>query len=133
MKNELIKLLNEALSLEYSDVFLYPREAKTIEDKKISGMFEEFGTTEIRHADIISMKLLELGEKPAWNFTLLKGGISIKEILEHHLGQEKRAVLLYNKCAEATDDDNFKIVLRGIKSDEETHLKFIEDALKNFS
>ena len=132
MNNELIKLLNEALSLEYSDVFLYPREAKTIEDKRVSEKFEEFGKAEVRHADIISMKLLELGDKPAWNFTLLKAGASIKEILEHHLGQEKKVILLYDKCIGATDDDNFKIVLTGIRADEEAHLKFVEDALKNF-
>ena len=116
--------------MEYSDVFLYPREAKTVEDRNISEKFEEFGTMEVRHADILSMKLLELGEKPRWDFTLLKSGASVKEILEHHLSAEKQAISLYDKCIEAVDDNNFKIVLMGIKSDEETHLKFIEDVLK---
>ncbi|KPK41034.1 MAG: hypothetical protein AMJ78_06530 [Omnitrophica WOR_2 bacterium SM23_29] len=130
MNDKLIELLKEALSQEYSDVFLYPREAETIEDKKISEKFEEFGTMEVRHADMLSMKLLELGEKPRWDFTLLKSGASIKEILEHHLSVEKQAISLYGKCIEAVDDNNFKIVLMGIKSDEETHLKFIEGVLK---
>lgn len=131
MKNKLIELLNEALSQEYSDVFLYPREAKTIEDKKVAEKFEQFGAMEIRHADIISLKLLELSEKPTWDFTLLKGGFSLKEILEYHRDAEKKSILLYNKCIEATDDDNFKIVLMGIKSDEESHAKYVEEALKN--
>lgn len=133
MNDKLIELLKEALSREYSDVFLYSREAKTIEDKGIAEKFEDFGTTEVRHADIVSLKLLELGEKPAWNFTLLKGGTSIKEVLEYHLKKEKEAVLLYEKCIEATDDDNFKIVLRGIRADEEYHAKYVEEALKKLT
>lgn len=131
MKNNLIELLKEALSREYSDVFLYAREAKTIQDKQIAEKFDDFGVMEVRHADIVSMKLLELGEKPLWNFTLLNGGISLKEILEHHRDKEKGCISLYNECIETTDDDNFKIVLRGIKANEEYHLKFIEDSLKN--
>lgn len=129
MNNKLVELLKEALSREYSDVFLYPREAKTIEDKDIAKKFEEFGAMEIRHADIISLKLLELNEKPTWDFTLLKGGFSLKEILEYHRDAEKKSILLYNKCIEATGDNNFKIVLMGIKSDEESHLEFLESLL----
>ena len=133
MKKELTELLNDALVLEYSDVFLYPREAKTIEDKEISEKFDRFGLMEVRHADIISMKLLELGEKPAWNFRLLKGSASLEDMVKYHLGKEKEMISAYSECIEATDDDNFKIVLRGIKADEELHLEFIEAILKKFN
>ncbi len=133
VKRELIELLNDALLLEYSDVFLYPREAKTVEDKEISEKFGLFGLMEVRHADIVSMKLLELGEKPAWNFKLLEGGLSFEDMVKYHLDKEKEMISAYSECIEATDDDNFKIVLRGIKADEELHLKFIEVILKKFN
>ncbi|MGE5197935.1 MAG: ferritin-like domain-containing protein [Deltaproteobacteria bacterium] len=133
MNAKLIELLNEALAQEYSDVFLYPREARTIQDKKVADKFNQFGAEELRHADIISMKLLELGERPAWDYTLEQGGTSLKEMLEHHLEKEKKYILLYNKCVEATDDDNFKILLKGIRANEESHLKFIEDILKSLT
>ncbi len=133
MNNKLIELLKDALWREYSDVFLYPREAKTIEDKDIAKKFEEFGAMEIRHADIISLKLLDLSEKPTWDFTMLKGGASLREILEDHLKKERDSVLVYDKCIEATDDDNFKIVLRGIRANEEYHAKYVEEALKKLT
>ncbi len=39
-KDNLIELLNEALQIEYSDVFLYPRQADIIKDKAIAEQFE---------------------------------------------------------------------------------------------
>lgn len=133
VKKELTELLSDALLLEYSDVFLYSREAKTVEDKEISEKFDRFGLTEIRHADIVSMKLLELGEKPEWSFRLLKGSASFEEMVKYHLDKEKGMISVYSECIEATDDDNFKIVLRGIKAEEEIHLKFMEAILKKFN
>ena len=133
VKRELTELLKDALVLEYSDVFLYPREAKIVEDKEISEQFDRFGLMEVRHADIVSMKLLELGEKPTWNFRLLEGGASLEDTAKYHLDREKEAISVYGECIEATDDDNFKIVLMGIKADEEIHLKFMEVILKKFN
>lgn len=42
-KDKLIKLLNEALQNEYSDVFLYPREAEIVDEKDIAEKFSRFG------------------------------------------------------------------------------------------
>lgn len=130
MKSKLIELLKTALAREYSDVFLYTREAKTIDDPVLAKRFEEFGLTEIRHADMLSTKLLEAGEKPVWNFVLLKSGAAIKEVLEYHIGKEREIVFLYNDCISAADDENLKIILNGIKANEESHAKYLEEVLK---
>jgi len=107
--------------MEYSDVFLYPREAKYIEDKNMASVFEQFGQMEIRHADMLSIRILELGAKPVWEFRLLDDLVDLKEILKRHLGWEEAAVVFYQTLIDEIDNPEIKIVLRGIKAEEEIH------------
>lgn len=131
--DRLIKLLNDALQLEYAGVFLYPREAKIIKDKNIASTFEQFGIMETRHADILSIRILELGGKPVWEFELLEGLSDLKEILKRHLELEEKAISLYQTIVEEIDDPDIKIVLRGIKAEEEVHRDKIKELLKDLS
>ena len=128
-KDSLIKLLNYALQFEYSDVFLYPREAKEIKDEKIAKLFEEFGLMEVRHADILAIRIAELGGKPVWDFKLLSDLNDLKLILERHLEYENKAVNFYQNLIDQIDDQEIKIMLRGIKAEEETHRDKIKGLL----
>lgn len=128
-RDRLIKLLNDALQMEYSDVFLYPREAKSFEDKNIASTFERFGQMEIRHADILSIKLLELGAKPVWEFKLLENLSDLKEILKRHLQWEEVAINFYQTLIDEIDDSELKTVLIGIKADEEVHRDILKEPL----
>ena len=127
-KDKLIEMFNGALQLEYSGVFLYPREAKIIKDKKIAEVFERFGQMEIRHADMLSLKILELKGKPVWEFEILEDLSDLKEILKRHLNWEEQAINLYQTIIEQVDEPDTKIMLRGIRAEEETH----RDKLKEF-
>ena len=128
-KNMLIKLLNDALQFEYNDVFLYPREAKKIKDKNVAQIFEEFGLMEVRHADMLSIGILELGGKPVWDFKLLGDLSDLKEILKRHLGHEEKAINFYQNLIDQVDDDEIKIILRGIRAEEEIHRDKIKELL----
>ncbi len=120
-QDELIKLLNRALQFEYNDIFLYMREAKSVIDKKISQIFDEFCLMEMRHADMLAIRILGLGGKPVWEFKLLNDISGLKEILERHLSSEVAAIDAYSKMIEYIDDAEITIVLRGIKAEEEIH------------
>jgi len=126
--HEIVFNLNKALQLEYSDVFLYPREAKLIKDKVISSLFEEFGLMEVRHADLLARRILELGGKPVWDFSLLQDKNELGDILARHFDYETKAVDFYGRLLEQVNNET-KILLRGIKAEEEIHLDKIKELL----
>lgn len=132
-KNELISLLNKALQMEYVDIFLYPRQADIVKEKTISNKFNEFGRMELRHADNISMQILQLGSKPVWEFTLLDPRDSVDSMLKDHLKGEERSIDMYNKIInliEGEELDQLKLVIKGIKAEEEGHLEFIKKLIR---
>lgn len=128
-KDTLIKLLNEAIQIEYSEIFLYPREAKQIKDKNIAQIFEENGLMEIRHADMLSIRVFQLGGKPVWEFKLLGQLNDLREILKRHLANEEALVKFYQNLIDRVDDAEIKIILRGIRAEEETHRDKIKELL----
>lgn len=131
--HEIIFNLNQALQLEYSDLFLYPREAKLIAEKDAvaASMFEKFGLMEVRHADLLARRIIELGGKPVWDFLLLQDKNDLKDILNRHIEYETKGTNFYARLLEEVDDET-KILLRGIKAEEQMHLdKIRELSVKN--
>ncbi len=128
-KDKLIQLLNDALQFEYNDVFLYPREAKEIKDKNVAKIFEQFGLMEVRHADLLAIRILNLGGKPVWEFKLLSDLNDTKEILKRHLSNEEASINFYKKLIDEIDDAEIKIILRGIRAEEEMHRDKIKELI----
>lgn len=130
--HEIIFNLNKALQLEYSDVFLYPREAQLIvgKDKVIASMFEEFGLMEVRHADLLARRILQLKGKPVWDFALLENKTNLKDILIHHVDYETRTIDFYAKLIEEVDGET-KILLRGIRAEEEIHRSKLKEVFES--
>ena len=126
--HEVIFNLNKALQLEYSDVFLYPREAGLIKDKVISSTFDEFGLMEIRHADLLARRIIDLGGKPVWDFAILQDKADLKDIISRHVDYENRAIDFYGKLIGQVDAEP-SIILRGIQSEEEEHLQKLQGFL----
>jgi len=128
-KDEVISLLNKALQFEYRDIFLYPREAERlaeiIKEKEIPEQFERFGRMELRHADNLAMQIQLLGGKAEWDFAPLIAKESIEEILLEHQQNEKKSIQSYSKILKLIDkegQEQLKLVLKGIMSEEEGHL-----------
>lgn len=133
VKDKLIELLNKTLQSEYYDIFLYPRQAGAIKEKEISETFEKFGRMEVRHADNIAMQILILGGKPKWEFEPLDTKESLEEMLYEHLKKEGQCIHLYDKLIESADkegEDQLKLILKGIKSEEESHLAAIKELIE---
>jgi len=134
-KNEFLALLTTAFQCEYNDVFLYLREAalfrrKIVDGERIAAAFEKFSQMELRHADRVSMKILEMGKIPRWEFKPLETEPSLHKVLQKHMSEEFAAYNLYGKLIEAADDHDFKIVLKGIREDEKEHLVKMRELLK---
>ena len=129
MKQDIIGNLNKALQLEYSDIFLYVREAKLIQDNIINQYFEKFGLMEIRHADMLAQRILALGGRPIWDFHLLEDKDNLKDTLTRHIDSEAMIIDFYGSLLEKVDEET-KIILRGIRAEEETHLAKLKESLK---
>ena len=132
-KDKLIEALNRALQEEYTDVFSYPKEAEKIQRKEIAEEFTRFARMELRHADNVATQINILGGKPKWDFTLLETKESVEEILKQHLQREEAAIQLYGELIKLTrqyGEDQLKLILQGIKTEEELHLSVIKELLK---
>ena len=130
IKADIIELLNEALQCEYTDVFLYPREADLVREREISAQFAKFGAMELRHADNIAMQIRTLGGKPYWDFMPLDSNKTLNDILLYHLGKEEKCIKVYDNLINVADEEGqeqLKLLLKGIKSEEEMHLKAIKE------
>ena len=131
---KLIELLNEALYLEYTDTFLYLRQASMVEEE-ISKTFDRLALMEMRHADNIAIQINVLGGKSEWEFDYPPIKESTDEILLEHLEREKKHINTYRTLiglAEEERQDQLKLILKGIKSEEEGHLGAIKGLLKKW-
>lgn len=131
---KLIELLNEALYLEYTDIFLYLRQASMVEEE-ISKTFDRLALMEMRHADNIAIQINVLGGKSEWEFDYPPIKESTDEILLEHLEREKKHINTYRTLiglAEKERQDQLKLILKGIKSEEEGHLGAIKGLLKKW-
>lgn len=133
MANEkLIELLNKSLEMEYCDIFLYARHADALEEKETAENFEKLGRMEVRHADSLAIQIQALGGKPNWEITPLDAKGSKDEMLTYHLEQEERAIRGYDDLIELADkegQDQLKLILKGIKSEEESHAEITKSLL----
>lgn len=126
-KEGLVKLLNNAFENEYNDVFLYLKEAAFFREKIVAGeklgeLFEAFSLMELRHADRMAAKIIELGEKPEWVFRPFEAPGSLRDVLERHAVSEAAAIRLVDELLTLCTDRDFKLILKGIREDEKEHL-----------
>jgi rubrerythrin len=129
---ELIHLLNAALSSEFADLFAYPRDAEIICDGEVSEIFQEFGRMEMRHADMLGMQIIALGGDPDWDPLLPERHEALTDILKAHARRERAAIKHYDQLIGMLSGDGheeLKIIVRGIQAEERLHLDTIEDLL----
>src|SRR3989339_1101456 len=130
-----LELLNTAFIAEYEDVFLYLRESSIFKKKiaggeKLAEIFEDFSVMELKHADLLAMKLIKLGGRPTWQFRQIDDSASLKDTLQRHVISESRLYKIYTDLIDACADRNFKIVLKGIRDNEKEHLEKVTYLLK---
>ncbi len=85
---EIIELLNQALKLEYSLIFHYPRKANSIDDEETKEAAIRLGEYSTHHADVVAKAAQELGEDPIWNFDSFPESASLISIFRTQLYKE---------------------------------------------
>lgn len=129
------ELLEKVFQMEHYETLLYLREAdlfvkKIIGGDKLGDVFKEFSSMELKHADRIAVKLLELGASPVWEFKPLENESSLHAVLSRHLKNEAASYEAYDELVALTDDADFKLCLKGIRAEEKEHLEKISHILR---
>jgi len=129
--NKVAALLNKALVMEYSDIFLYQRHSDYFREYPgIGDLFRNFSQMETRHADILSLEINKLGVTPATDFHLIDSKKSIKEIIALHLKNEQGAVAIYRQCLKLITDRRLAGVIYGIRVEETIHEAALNKLIK---
>jgi bacterioferritin len=154
--NELLELLNKAVAreLQVSIQYMLPHsiwiaKAPAKPDEEISEAQRKFvGThfpywlpgaslkkiaiTEMRHAEAIAERVVQLGGKPTTHPNPVKLGETVNEILEINKTVESQAIKRYKQIIEVAEkekDDETKKLFERILSDEEGHFKTFSEML----
>jgi bacterioferritin len=157
VSKELIELLNKAVARELQVSIQYmlqhsiwiakapakPDEEVSETQRKFVGTHFPFwlpGTglkkiaiTEMRHAEAIAERVVQLGGKPITEPNPVKLGETVKEILEINKAVENGAITLYKHIIEIADkenDEETRKMFQRILSDEEGHFKTFSEMLK---
>ena len=129
----IIDILNKVLKIEYTFIWVYPRIAELITDKKTAELFIKLGEDSAQHADktVYMVRCLHGNPLPNLLETMREPPqeSSLITVLKDMLEKEKAAAQLYREAAELTNKPVYKGLLLGEVKEEERHAKVVEAIL----
>lgn len=143
-RQQILKLLNEALATELVCVLRYRRHyftAKGMESEPIAREFLEHSNEELAHADKLAARIMQLGGKPVFNPNLLCGlshaeyveTPDLKDMVKENLVAERIAIDSYREMIDfiGSSDSTTRRILEEILEVEEEHADELSDLLTN--
>jgi rubrerythrin len=128
-REELIRLLNEALSAEYGALWLLPQHMGQIQDEELRRQLHLIADMELEHAEKSVRMIYKLGGKPDADLPQLRPRSEVKEILEAHVQGEREAIAMYDRALKMAEDPEIRAMLEEMKRDEEGHQRLLERAM----
>jgi rubrerythrin len=128
---EIVDLLGQIIKLEYSMIVNYPRLAQMIKDKETQDLTNALGIASMRHADVASKALAQLGGNPRWSFEGLAGELDLKSVFDKQLEKEILALNMHRQCAGLTQDRTLKTEFLTMAEEEKAHIKTVEKIIGN--
>ncbi len=124
-----LDLLNQALQIEYSMIFHYPRLAGFIEDEEIRKLVLQLGHVSMNHADVVASAIRELGGEPDWSFEFAPQEGDLVKVFQVQLEKEKLALELHQQSSDSVRDSILRERFRNLAKDEVNHIRTVEDIL----
>ena len=141
-KEELVKMLNQALELEHQAMIQYLSHAELVDglnSEPIIERLKEIADDERKHAELFREIIGSyLGGVPSMGMAKAHPAKTVKEILETNLADEKEAVDMYSKILDkvrAMKDElkyeyyQIEHTLRHVIQDEQEHISEIKTLL----
>jgi bacterioferritin (cytochrome b1) len=128
--DELISVLNEAVSLEYTAAIQYNQHSMLLtgRDKLMfEAFFQDSSRESLGHAKMWGDRIVYLGGVPKAEVGTIRQSTQVNEMLEMDLELEKRAVEIYTRAHEVCKHEPTKYMLENHILDED---KDVEEILK---
>jgi bacterioferritin len=130
--DELIGVLNEAVSLEYTAAIQYNQHSMLLtgRDKRLfEDFFQNSSRESLGHAKMWGDRIVYLGGVPKAEVGAIRQSTSVNEMLEMDLEIEKRAVEIYTRAHEVCKHDPTKYMLENHILDEDKDVEEIQKLL----
>ncbi len=127
---DLIRVLNEAISLEYGALFLLPQHIAQVKDEELKRQLRLIQDMELEHAEKTAQMIYQLGSEPKTDLPQLRPRSSIREILEAHVEGENKAIDVYTRAEASATEPGMKNMLSDLRREEEGHLRLLQRALE---
>ncbi|MFB6345397.1 MAG: bacterioferritin [bacterium] len=130
--DELIDVLNEAVSLEYTGAVQYSQHSMLVtgKDKAIFEDFFEEGAEEgMEHAKLWGEKIVWLGGAPSAEVGTVRQSTDVEEMLEYDLEHEKKAVDVYSRALEVCEHEPTQYLLEDHIIDEQEDVEEVQKYL----
>lgn len=117
-KKKVVKLLNQALALEYATYVRYSTQAAVLTGPyavTIGDKLKQMGAEELRHADLLRDRLVALGEKPTTDVGDVDVGNKLKKMLEININTEKKAVEIYKQLMRLVPKDESLVLYETVE------------------
>jgi rubrerythrin len=130
MAEDLIAILNRAMSMEYGALFLLSQHIGRVQDENTKRLLRQVEEMELAHAEKTAGLIFSLGGVPNADLPQLRPRATLREILEVHIEGEVRAIDLYTRAAQAAGDPATRNLLDELRREEEEHLRMFRAALE---
>jgi bacterioferritin len=134
-RQKIIKALNTDLGLEIGAIIQYMYHhvmAEGLESPAIIDLFEKTAKDEMKHMEMLAMRINYLGGVPTTKPAPIKTGGSLKKMVRDDLDGEYTAIKTYKEhielCARLGDSTS-RLMLEQILTDEENHADTWETVL----
>jgi len=130
--DELISVLNEAVSLEYTAVIQYNQHSMLLtgRDKALfEGLFQEHAKESLNHAKMWGDRIVYLGGVPKWEAGAVEQSADTTEMLEMDLAVEKKAVEIYRHAHKICKHEPTRYMLENHILDEDRDVEGLQKLL----
>ena len=132
---EFLEKLNKAIAreLQVSIQYMWQHVSWKHPRKEIRDELKKIAIVEMRHAEDIAERLVELGGIPTTKPAEIRVGEDAREMIEHDVKDEEGAIKLYTEIieeAERLGDEATANLFKKILEEEKNHLEYFMKALR---
>ena len=130
--DELIKILNEAISLEYTAAIQYNQHSMLVmgRDKLLfEDLFQDAAKESLGHAKMWGNRIVYLGGIPKAEVAAIRQSTDVTEMLEMDLEIEKKAVEIYSRAHKVCQHEPTKYMLENHILDEDKDVEELQKLL----
>ncbi len=131
--DDLISILNEAVSLEYTATIQYNQHSMLLtgRDKLLfEDLFKDSSKESLGHAKMWGERIVYLGGVPKAEIGPIQQSMDVTEMLEMDLAVEKKAVEIYSRAHKVCKHEPTKYMLENHILDEDHNVEELQKLLK---